>query len=102
SAGLLFFFFQAEVGIRDFHVTGVQTCALPISVLFLLFFNAFAWGPTGHRVTGWIAEKYLSKKAKKQIERVLKGHSLAMVSTWMEIGRASCRERVVIRVDSSE
>src|SRR5690606_22960880 len=28
---LLSFFFQAEDGIRDFHVTGVQTCALPIS-----------------------------------------------------------------------
>src|SRR5690606_39328345 len=28
-----FFFFQAEDGIRDFHVTGVQTCALPISIL---------------------------------------------------------------------
>src|SRR5690606_40301795 len=27
-----FFFFQAEDGIRDFHVTGVQTCALPISI----------------------------------------------------------------------
>src|SRR5690606_40494047 len=27
---LSFFFFQAEDGIRDFHVTGVQTCALPI------------------------------------------------------------------------
>src|SRR5439155_17935687 len=26
----LFFFFQAEDGIRDGHVTGVQTCALPI------------------------------------------------------------------------
>src|SRR5439155_4003144 len=25
------FFFQAEAGIRDGHVTGVQTCALPIS-----------------------------------------------------------------------
>src|SRR5207253_8612052 len=35
SAGLVtrrfgFFFFQAEDGIRDGHVTGVQTCALPI------------------------------------------------------------------------
>src|SRR5690606_36645895 len=29
---LVFFFFQAEDGIRDFHVTGVQTCALPISI----------------------------------------------------------------------
>src|SRR5690606_7879223 len=27
------FFFQAEDGIRDFHVTGVQTCALPISAV---------------------------------------------------------------------
>src|SRR5690606_25005582 len=26
------FFFQAEDGIRDFHVTGVQTCALPIYI----------------------------------------------------------------------
>src|SRR5439155_14781393 len=28
---LIVFFFQAEDGIRDGHVTGVQTCALPIS-----------------------------------------------------------------------
>src|SRR5690349_24579205 len=28
-----FFFFQAEDGIRDLYVTGVQTCALPISGL---------------------------------------------------------------------
>src|SRR5256885_11188100 len=31
------FFFQAEDGIRDYKVTGVQTCALPIS--------SAAWGP---------------------------------------------------------
>src|SRR5258707_12372841 len=41
GVALLFFFFQAEDGIRDIGVTGVQTCALPIwsvhgeSVLFL-------------------------------------------------------------------
>src|SRR5260370_12539392 len=29
-----FFFFQAEDGIRDSSVTGVQTCALPIFVIF--------------------------------------------------------------------
>src|SRR5256886_5946735 len=29
---VLFFFFQAEDGIRDLTVTGVQTCALPISI----------------------------------------------------------------------
>src|SRR6266446_3253150 len=28
---IVFFFFQAEDGIRDYKVTGVQTCALPIS-----------------------------------------------------------------------
>src|SRR6266403_1555008 len=28
-----FFFFQAEDGIRDLYVTGVQTCALPISAI---------------------------------------------------------------------
>src|SRR5207245_3263946 len=31
SYSMLFFFFQAEDGIRDATVTGVQTCALPIS-----------------------------------------------------------------------
>src|SRR5580700_1570535 len=31
AAFVLFFFFQAEDGIRDLYVTGVQTCALPIS-----------------------------------------------------------------------
>src|SRR5690606_7934678 len=31
---MLTFFFQAEDGIRDFHVTGVQTCALPIHIYF--------------------------------------------------------------------
>src|SRR2546429_1001085 len=30
--GCVFFFFQAEDGIRDVAVTGVQTCALPISI----------------------------------------------------------------------
>src|SRR2546426_9004286 len=35
-----FFFFQAEDGIRDYKVTGVQTCALPISFLD-------AWEATG-------------------------------------------------------
>src|SRR5690606_39593002 len=30
-------FFQAEDGIRDFHVTGVQTCALPILIVIVLF-----------------------------------------------------------------
>src|SRR5256885_3924678 len=32
-----FFFFQAEDGIRDYKATGVQTCALPISGVRVLF-----------------------------------------------------------------
>src|SRR5699024_11119472 len=35
EAGLYSFFFQAEDGIRDRNVTGVQTCALPISCCFI-------------------------------------------------------------------
>src|SRR3712207_7174093 len=34
--GVFFFFFQAEDGIRDIGVTGVQTCALPISSITML------------------------------------------------------------------
>src|SRR2546422_6750430 len=41
---LFFFFFQAEDGIRDVAVTGVQTCALPICqwVVFLSFMQDVA------------------------------------------------------------
>lgn len=46
--------------------------------------TAFSWGVTGHRATGWIAEKYLSKKARKALEQILNGQSLAMASTWMD------------------
>src|SRR5256885_8310677 len=35
SAMTCFFFFQAEDGIRDYKVTGVQTCALPISWMLI-------------------------------------------------------------------
>ena len=40
---VFFFFFQAEDGIRDWSVTGVQTCALPISHLMA---EALAEGAT--------------------------------------------------------
>src|SRR5699024_11763057 len=36
-ANIIFFFFQAEDGIRDRNVTGVQTCALPICALGAIF-----------------------------------------------------------------
>src|SRR2546430_6208100 len=34
-SNICFFFFQAEDGIRDLTVTGVQTCALPISITLI-------------------------------------------------------------------
>jgi hypothetical protein len=52
--------------------------------LLLVTSAAFAWGATGHRATGWIADQYLSKNAKKHLERILNGQSLAMASTWMD------------------
>lgn len=53
-------------------------------VCMLWCFALSAWGPTGHRTTGLIAEKYLSKKAKKNIDRILNGQSLSIASTWMD------------------
>ena len=40
------------------------------------------WGVTGHRTIGNLAEKHLSKKAKKQIRKLLQGQDLAFVSTF--------------------
>ena len=40
------------------------------------------WGPTGHRTTGQIAEMHLTKKAKRKIDKLLNGESLAFVSTF--------------------
>lgn len=58
---------------------------LSLLTLFILVSSlAFAWGPTGHRVTGMVASKYLNKKAQRELKRVLNGHSIAMVSTWMD------------------
>ena len=45
-----FFFFQAEDGIRDDLVTGVQTCALPISKCDVSYFGSFP--TTGHWTAG--------------------------------------------------
>lgn len=47
----------------------------------LVLGNAF-WGQTGHRVTGAIAQNHLSGKAKKALNDLLDGQSLAFVSTF--------------------
>ncbi len=59
-------------------------------LLLLLFINftyiGFSytddWGKTGHRVVGEIAESYLTKKAKKNIAKLLNGQGLAFVSIY--------------------
>src|SRR3989442_9636078 len=52
---LAFFFFKAEEGIRDADVTGVQTCALPISA---------AGAPVGNRARA--AGKRASRRAPRR------------------------------------
>lgn len=54
------------------------------SMFLLVTLSAFGWGATGHRATGYIADQYLSKKARKALEKILQGQSLAMASTWMD------------------
>src|SRR2546430_5173859 len=50
-----FFFFQAEDGIRDLTVTGVQTCALPISIASRVPSSACVATEPRERMTfGWI------------------------------------------------
>src|SRR5205085_3694984 len=51
-----FFFFQAEDGIRDLTVTGVQTCALPILLRFQLIRTLKTW-PT---LPAWTSSRALA------------------------------------------
>lgn len=46
--------------------------------------NDNEWGKTGHRATGEIAEEYLTKKAKKAINKILNGQSLAFISNYAD------------------
>src|SRR5690349_22931314 len=83
-----FFFFQAEDGIRDLYVTGVQTCALPISGKI---------GPVAPVFALWVLVVFaviLRHKAVAVAVDCLE-HSRPWVSDAdVQIGRASCRERV--------
>ncbi|MCW5909523.1 MAG: S1/P1 nuclease [Cyclobacteriaceae bacterium] len=57
---------------------------LVAGLILVLANESFGWGATGHRATGLVAERYLSKKAKKRIDAILGGESIAMVSNWMD------------------
>ena len=57
-----------------------------IALLFAITFsyNLFAWGTTGHRVIAEIAELNLSKKAKKQVNKILEDYPMAYWANWAD------------------
>ena len=63
--------------------TIILLCILFLNTSFLTALKP-VWGPTGHRATGKIAEKHLSKKAQREIDKLLNGESLAFVSTFAD------------------
>src|SRR5690554_6984477 len=93
-AMLFFFFFQAEDGIRDADVTGVQTCALPIYVGDLA-------GAVGGQFIVSSAPGFASLlETQTHVGFLLvanvRSHCQSSCSSARcdKIGRASCRERV--------
>src|SRR5690606_40849645 len=93
---------QAEDGIRDFHVTGVQTCALPI---FQGLGHAFAGGGGGgrsRRSGGLGAARVLDRRVALRLLKFVgqhqsrhqkQAHVADLPHLIGQIGRASCRER---------
>ena len=53
-----------------------------ILIFILLSQFLLAWGNTGHRIVGKIAETYLTKNAKMQIKRLIGHHDLSRISNW--------------------
>src|SRR5258708_19141307 len=82
-----FFFFQAEDGIRDDLVTGVQTCALPIC--FIVHRRRFA---RGNLCWLWPGRRANLSRAEGDDSAIGCGRPSRRSSR--QIGRASCRERV--------
>src|SRR5690625_7097036 len=89
-----FFLFQAEDGIRDGHVTGVQTCALPIlyeEELVKLFEINDLSDPLGQRDQAIIETLYATGVRVSECQGLLIDDIDFTVGS--KIGRASCRER---------
>src|SRR5256885_4334162 len=90
----LVFFFQAEDGIRDYKVTGVQTCALPI---WLLTEEAAIPGRGKQKHTlaaATLAKDLLTFRDLDRPDDLQVRIELAAGAMVFQIGRASCRERV--------
>ncbi len=62
-----------------------------VSILGLGVAPALAWGPTGHRVVGEIAQRYLSDSALERVREILGRQGLAQVSTWSDEVRSDPR-----------
>src|SRR5690348_17959353 len=91
---VLIFFFQAEDGIRDGRVTGVQTCALPICLPLPRPPQSLPPPATPERRTGSHHDHRRSAPCKAPSNRrTPHDHRIGA-----KIGRASCRERVEIAV----
>src|SRR5207302_4748637 len=94
---LSFFFFHAEDGIRDFHVTGVQTCALPIYYRIAtrrpLVVTIHDIGPLTHPQFFRNSHPWLLKLA---LNSALDRAAVIICISRAKIGRASRRERVAV------
>src|SRR5207247_2993302 len=80
---LCFFFFQAEDGIRDPLVTGVQTCALPICIIAL---RVEVQGRSGRRVAWQLLDYYDEATGIRAMMRTT-GFSLAITGLMQVDGR---------------
>src|SRR5690606_40470922 len=87
---LFVFFFQAEDGIRDFHVTGVQTCALPILQATGCAAAVLAQAKTSAR--GLPARAHCSSHPRRSPPLSLRGASSASRSEERRVGK-ECRSR---------
>ena len=62
-----------------------KTSMLLMTIVFLgISISTLAWGPTGHRVVGQIAESYLSNKARIAIREIFGTETIAMSSNWAD------------------
>src|SRR5436305_6123464 len=94
------FFFQAEDGIRDADVTGVQTCALPIYLDEHANLAAHVY-VGADRALGGDATRLLRGRRHAALAKDFDGLllvALGLLERTLEIGRASCRERVWLSV----
>lgn len=61
---------------------------LAAALTLILALPAYGWGKTGHRVSGAIAQQYLSVRARAEIALILGVEDLAEASTWPDLMRA--------------